>query len=59
MVLVDGTRLSVEPEAFRGALADEGVLVGYIRPGVLRFVTHRNVDRADVERVAAVAGRLS
>ena len=40
------------------ALEAERILVGYMKPGVLRFCTHRDVDDADVERVAAVAGGL-
>jgi len=58
MVQVAGERLPGGPEPFREALAAAGVLVGYIRPGVIRFVTHRDVDAADVARVAAVAGAL-
>ncbi|MFH1330549.1 MAG: threonine aldolase family protein [Actinomycetota bacterium] len=58
MVQVAGERLPGGPEPFRQALAVAGVLVGYIRPGVLRFVTHRDVDGTDVGRVAAVAGAL-
>jgi threonine aldolase len=58
MVQVAGNRLRGGPEVFRQALAAAGILVGYIRPGVLRFVTHRDVDAADVARVAAVAGDL-
>ena len=44
MVQVAGERLPGGPEPFREALAAAGVRVGYIRPGVLRFVTHRDVD---------------
>ncbi|HUU62257.1 MAG TPA: threonine aldolase family protein [Acidimicrobiia bacterium] len=55
MVQVHGDSLAGGPEAFRRALAEAGVRVGYIRPGVLRLVTHRDVDEADVARVAAVA----
>jgi len=58
MVQVAGERLPGGPEPFREALAAAGVRVGYIRPGVLRFVTHRDVDAADVARVGAVAGAL-
>jgi len=58
MVQVPGDRLPGGAEAFRLALAEAGVRVGYIRPGVLRFVTHRDVDEADVARVAAVAAGL-
>ncbi|HSQ38287.1 MAG TPA: threonine aldolase family protein [Acidimicrobiia bacterium] len=58
MVQVPGDGLAGGAEAFREALARAGVLVGYIRPGVLRFVTHRDVDASDVARVAAVAAAL-
>ena len=58
MVQVAGERLPGGPECFRDALAAAGVRVGYIRPGVLRFVTHRDVEAADVARVAGVAGAL-
>jgi threonine aldolase len=59
MVQVRGDRLAAGPEALRKALAAAGVQVGYIRPGVLRFVTHRDVDQGDVARVSAVAGALA
>jgi threonine aldolase len=58
MVQVSGAHLPGGPEPFRQALAATGVRVGYIRPGVLRFVTHRDVDAADVARVAGVAAAL-
>ncbi len=58
MVQVAGDRLAGGPEGFRASLAAAGVLVGYIRPGVLRFVTHHDVGADDVARVAAVAGGL-
>ena len=54
MVLVAGDDLPGGPEGLRQALAAQGVKVGYIRPGVLRFVTHCDVDGDDVDRVAAV-----
>ena len=38
-------------------LAGEGVLAGTIAPGVMRLVTHRDVDDEGLERaVAALAG---
>ena len=59
MVLVDGKYVPGGADGFRRALAAEGVLVGLIQPGVLRFVTHGDVDAADVERVAAVTEKLA
>ena len=46
-----------ETEAVRDHLAGEGVLAGTIAPGVLRLVTHHDVDDEGVERACrAVAG---
>ena len=59
MVLVDGAHVPKGPEGFRRALAAEGVLVGFIRPGVLRFVTHGDVGADDAERVGRVAAALA
>jgi len=59
MVLVGGDALPGGTDAFSDALGAEGVLVGYIRPGVLRFCTHRDVDDGDANRVAGVAAGLA
>jgi threonine aldolase len=59
MVLLDGTTVPGGPEVFRLELEAAGVLVGYIKPGILRFVTHRDVGPEDVARVAAVASGLA
>jgi threonine aldolase len=59
MVLLEGEHIPGGSESLRRALAAAGVLVGYIRPGVLRFVTHVDVDAADIERVARVAVGLA
>ncbi len=58
MVLVDEHRLPGGPGAFRDALERAGVLVGGLAPGILRFVTHRDVDETDVARVLAVLDEL-
>lgn len=39
-----------DPESVIGHLAAHGVLAGTIAPGVVRLVTHRDVDDAGVER---------
>ena len=41
-----------DPDGLLAHLRAEGVLAGTIAPGVVRFVTHRDVDDADLERVA-------
>ena len=58
MVLVHGGGLPVEISEFQSRLADSGVLVGSISPRTLRFVTHRDVNSNDVDRVLEVVGRL-
>ncbi len=58
MVMVAESGLPWKAGAFQEALRTEGVLVGFIRPGVLRFCAHRDVDAGDVDRILAVADRL-
>ncbi len=58
MVMVDEAGLPGSAAAFQEALAAAGVRVGFIKPGVLRFVTHRDVDGGDVDRVLAVADSI-
>ena len=41
-----------DPAALLAHLAGEGVIAGTIAPGVVRFVTHRDVDDDGVERTA-------
>ncbi|NND85254.1 MAG: hypothetical protein HKN46_08925 [Acidimicrobiia bacterium] len=58
IVLVDESALPFGEGVLVPALGAEGVLLGDLRPGVLRFVTHRDVDRSDVQRVFDVVDRL-
>jgi threonine aldolase len=48
------------PDVLLDHLRDEGVLAGTIAPGVVRLMTHHDVDDDDVERarkaVAAAPG---
>jgi len=59
MVLVGDDGIPGGTDALAAALEAVGVLTGYISPGVLRFCTHRDVDVADVDRVADVAATLA
>jgi threonine aldolase len=59
MVVVRESGLPWSADQFMGALADAGVRTALIVPGVIRFCTHHNVDKADVDRVLAVADSLS
>jgi threonine aldolase len=46
-----------EPDALLAHLTSDGVRAGTIAPGVVRFVTHRDIDDDDVVRaVAAIRG---
>jgi threonine aldolase len=51
MVMMDDAGLPWTAAEVIDLLAAAGMRVGLTRPGVLRFVTHRDVDAADVERV--------
>ncbi len=50
MVMVDDAGLPWTAAEVIDLLAAARIRVGLIRPGVLRFVTHRDVDETDVER---------
>ncbi len=58
IVVVHETGLPWPASRFVEALAEAGVLTGFIVPGVVRFCTHHNVDRTDVDRVLSVADSL-
>jgi len=59
MVLVFEGAGDIRPPGLAVALGAAGIRVGHIRPGVLRFCTHHDVDGADVDRVASVAAALT
>lgn len=59
MVVVRETGLPWSASRFMDALEQSGVRTGLIVPGVIRFCTHQDVDKADVDRVLAVADSLS
>ncbi|NNK92326.1 MAG: low specificity L-threonine aldolase [Acidimicrobiia bacterium] len=54
MVRVDGAGLPAGAARFKDDLVAAGILVGFAAQDVLRFVTHRDVNAADVDRVLAV-----
>jgi threonine aldolase len=58
MVIADVRALPDGPAGVIATLAAVGVVVAEFPVGHIRFVTHRDVDGSDVERVlAALAGR--
>lgn len=59
MVLFHGERLPGGLEPFLRELAGQEVKVGEIAPGVLRFVTHRDVEKADADRVLGALETVS
>ncbi|GGO94206.1 threonine aldolase [Wenjunlia tyrosinilytica] len=52
-------RLGPRAAPFVAALRERGVLVTEVVPGVVRFVTHRDVDSAGVELAVAAAARVA
>lgn len=59
MVLVDEAMLPWPAARLEDALRADGILVSLIKPGVLRFCTHHNVDATDVARVLSSAAGVS
>jgi threonine aldolase len=57
MVLFDAGSCGLDAAAVLDALKAEGVLAGLIGPGVLRFVTHKDVAGQDVDRAISAFGR--
>jgi threonine aldolase len=58
MVVVRESGLPWPADRFVAELETAGVRTALIVRGVIRFVTHRNVDSADVDRVLAVADSM-
>lgn len=59
MVLLDSEAAGVPAEALLDELSRRGVLAGLIAPGIIRFVTHKDISAGDVERaVEAVRSSL-
>ena len=58
IVVVDGNALDVAPERLQEQLAEKGILVEFIKPGVLRFCTHRDVDSDDIKRILAAIDEI-
>lgn len=50
MVVFDAASCGLDESAVLAALCDEGILAGPISPGVVRFVTHKDVSASDVDR---------
>ena len=59
MVMVTEGQLPFEPGALMDTLASNGLKVGYVATGVLRFTIHRDVDTRDVDRVLAVIDSMA
>ncbi len=59
MVIVRESGLPWPADRLIAELEAAGVRTAQIVPGVIRFVTHRNVDAQDVNRVLAVADAIS
>lgn len=57
MVLFDAGSCGLKGADFVEALRSEGVLAGLISPGVVRFVTHKDIAPADIDRAVAAFAR--
>jgi threonine aldolase len=51
---IDVARLGLEPAEAKRRIAEQGVLVSVLRPGVLRVATYLGVSDEDVDRATAV-----
>lgn len=58
MVLLHADGCPVDLPTIQTALADAGILVGFMSPTMLRFCTHRDVSSSDVQRTFAVLDKL-
>jgi threonine aldolase len=54
---IDVASIGVDPADSRARLRDEGVLVGLLRPGVLRVATHLGVTDEDVDQALELIPR--
>ena len=54
MVLLD---VGGDAKPFLATLRSEGVLAGMISASVVRFVTHKDVSRSDVQRAAEIVAK--
>jgi len=58
IVIADVSGTGMDSEGFAGKLKDRGVGAVTFSPRLVRFVTHRDVDRRDVERVLEITASL-
>ncbi|HVE93241.1 MAG TPA: threonine aldolase family protein [Actinomycetota bacterium] len=54
MVVFDAARAGVDHTRLLAGLREEGVLAGLIAPGLVRFVTHADVDAPAIDRASGV-----
>lgn len=59
MVIVDSTVLPLAGAELVAHLAERGVLVGGVTSTLLRFVTHHDVDKSDVDRLVEILDDLA
>jgi len=58
MVAVDGRAFPFQIAELVDRLREKGVIIGTLGPHLIRLVTHRDVNRNDVERLLAVVDEL-
>ena len=58
MVVLDATVCGTDADGVISALRTEGILAGPMSPTTVRFVTHKDVDTAAIDRAIAAFGRV-
>ena len=58
MVVVDGRSFPFAPVELVDRLNKEGIIIATLGPRMIRLVTHRDVDAADVDRLLAVVDAM-
>jgi threonine aldolase len=58
MVVVDSRSFPFSPAELVDRLNQEGIIIGTLGPHMIRLVTHRDVDAADVDRLLAVVDAM-
>ena len=54
---MDVASIGVDPHEAKARIEEQGVLVGFLRPGVLRVATHLGVTDDDVDRAIELIPR--
>jgi threonine aldolase len=59
MVIVDGRAFPFQVAALVDRLRKQGIIIATLGPHMIRLVTHRDVDNADVDRLLAAVDDMT